>query len=426
MTVVEQLTTPSPRAAAVIHRAPSASVEQARFAVIQLGARRHYAVPRALHAAGQLQKLYTDFVSVELPAPLVSRLPKALQRAASRRLPLPAERVRAFPGVGVRFAAWRRLRPQTPLPACLWAGQRLCELALRDGLDGANAVYTYNTAGLEVLREGRRRGAFTVLDQTIAPYTTERELMAQERETFPGWEAAESEEAVAEYEGRERQEWSHADRIICGSQFVADEIARLGGPAERCRVVPSTAGAGLPPMKRSRGARLRVLYCGAVGLRKGAPYVLAAAQRLKAIAEFRMVGAVNVLPAAAAELAKHVELLGPVPRQAVREHYQWANVLLLPSLCEGSAGVTYEAMSTGLPVVVTPNAGSIAVHGEHGFIVPIRHVEAICDALAMLHTRRELLEAMSSRAAQAMQSLNPDRYGRDLLRAMQPPSFSPC
>ena len=47
-----------------------------------------------------------------------------------------------------------------------------------------------------------------------------------------------------------------------------------------------------------------------------------------------------------------------------------ADVFVFPSLFEGSAVVTYEALAAGLPSVVTPSAGSVVRDGVEGFIVP--------------------------------------------------------
>jgi glycosyltransferase involved in cell wall biosynthesis len=62
--------------------------------------------------------------------------------------------------------------------------------------------------------------------------------------------------------------------------------------------------------------------------------------------------------------------------------YGWADVLVLPSLSEGSATVVYEALAAGIYVIATPNAGSV-LSGASAFgeIVPIRSAAAIADAL---------------------------------------------
>lgn len=81
------------------------------------------------------------------------------------------------------------------------------------------------------------------------------------------------------------------------------------------------------------------------------------------------------------------------------EIYQRADVLVLPSLAEGSALVVLEAMSSGLPVVVTPNVGADAVRdGVEGFVVPIRSPELIAQRLSTLSEDSELRHSMGKRA----------------------------
>jgi hypothetical protein len=77
------------------------------------------------------------------------------------------------------------------------------------------------------------------MEQTIAPAEVEDRLVSDELEAFPGWEERGGADPYrAEFAARERAEWSGADLILCGSDFVRQGIAACGGPIERCRVVP--------------------------------------------------------------------------------------------------------------------------------------------------------------------------------------------
>jgi len=165
--------------------------------------------------------------------------------------------------------------------------------------------------------------------------------------------------------------------------------------------------------------RLRVLTVGAVGLRKGSPYVLAAAKQLKGIAEFRMVGAIHASSTAEAEIRQWIDLAGIVPRSGMTEQYTWADVFLLPSLCEGSATSTYEALAYGLPVITTPNAGSVARDGLEGFIVPARDADAIVEKLTLLVRDRELLARISDNALQLSKEYTLKKYGDRLIDALR-------
>ena len=67
--------------------------------------------------------------------------------------------------------------------------------------------------------------------------------------------------------------------------------------------------------------------------------------------------------------------------------YQQADIFVLPSIEEGSALVTYEAMACGLPVVTTPNAGSVVRDGVEGFIVSIRDPDALAERIESVALR---------------------------------------
>jgi glycosyltransferase involved in cell wall biosynthesis len=171
------------------------------------------------------------------------------------------------------------------------------------------------------------------------------------------------------------------------------------------------------PERPSREGLLRVLTVGAVGLQKGAPDVLTAARQTKEVATFRMVGQVRVAPSAERDLRSHLELRGAVPRSDIGEHFAWADVFLLPSICEGSATVTYEALASGLPVICTRNTGSVVRDGVDGFIVPIRSPEAIAKRLEQLASDRQLLRQLSLNARQRSAEFTLERYGERLLGA---------
>ena len=137
------------------------------------------------------------------------------------------------------------------------------------------------------------------------------------------------------------------------------------------------------------GRRLRVLFAGEVGLRKGAPYLLEALRQLGAgEVEARFAGPIALSPEKLASYGDVASFPGPVPRVQMPALYRWADVLALPSVCEGSATVVYEALAAGVYVITTPNAGSVlSGASEFGEIVPTRDVEAI---VAALHRRRDL------------------------------------
>ena len=397
------------------------------FAVAQLGARMHYAVPRIFHSAGLLDRLFTDICAQKGWPRLLGLVPAAMQPAGLRRLSgrvvegVPSSLVTAFNLFGLEYSR-RRARAQNPTDSTkvyLWGGKRFCELIIKTGLGGAGGVYVFNSAGLELLEHARKLGLKTVMEQTIAPTEIELKILARENAAHPDWEPAASRNDLAkELADREKAEWKNADIILCGSEFVRQGIASCGGPAARCKVVPYGVAAGSIAPREPHSGTLRVLTVGAAGLRKGTPHVLAAAQKLGAKAKFRLAGQIGVSNSARELLSKHVELLGPVPRGEIGKLYEAADVFLLPSLCEGSATATYEALAAGLPVITTPNAGSVVRDGIDGFIVPPSIPDAIVEKLALLAADRTLLNTMSANARQRASEFTLEAYSRRLLGAI--------
>lgn len=407
--------------------------DKGRVLVAQLGARMHYAVPKVLEDAGALERLFSDYCPTAALCKVLGAIPTVLRTHAVHRalgrIPfgVPREKIHAFNSFGLEYL-WRRQFAQGPQEAVethLWAGRAFCERVLQCGFGGAATVYAYNSAALELIQAARDRGLRTCIEQTIAPLAHEQKLMKAECNRFPGWASLNgSSESFARLAQREAAEWDATDIIVCGSQFVLEGIKECGGPHEKCVVVPYGVDFQLPPSvglkgKSYDGTRpLRVLTIGTVGLRKGSQYVLEAAKRLKGVAEFRIVGTIGVTRDAELELRQHLQLTGPVPRSCIVDHLQWADVFLLPSICEGSATVTYEAIATGLPVICTPNAGSVVQDGLDGFLVPVYQVEPICNRLSRLASDSNLLMEMRHAAITASENFTVRAFGNRLLSAL--------
>jgi glycosyltransferase involved in cell wall biosynthesis len=397
--------------------------------VAQLGARMHYAVPRILHQRGMLLRFFTDAYGGRFPVRLVRYLPDMMVPAGLRNLlarnaPLPPEKVRAFQLFGARYAfkLRRAFTPSDRTKAYLWAGTRFNELVLHEGLHDADAVYGCNSACEMIFRHARGKGLLTVMDQSSVPRLVEERILNSERKSCSNWEDAFNDEFSEEYARRERNEWELSDLILCPSDFVRDSVISEGGSPEKCVVVPY--GVELPeavPEKAREGADgLNVLFVGRVSLPKGIRFLCEAMRSFAGKrVTCRMVGQICVDERRLREYAPpNVELVGRVPRSEVARHYRWADVFCLPSLCEGSATVIYEALAHGLPVITTPNSGSIVRDGIEGVIVPIRDAGAIASAMDRFLQDRKHLECMSGAALKRAAFGSLEAYGERFVAAI--------
>ncbi len=384
-----------------------------RFAVAQLGARRHYAVPRALESCGALGTFFTDtcangrwFAAMRKYLPTCAR-PRLLRKFLDRVVPdLESNKIQCFHRLAVlaSLRSQRRHAPRQLYERYLHTNRRFGQLVVRRGMRGVQGVYVFNGAGLEILQHAKERGWVCVVDQTMSPIDVVESMLAEERRRWPGWDlAAIDRDDWLPLAQRERAEWELADKIICGSDFVVAGISKDAGPVERCAVVEyGSFAATRGNERRADDARgeFRVLFVGTVGLRKGIPYLLEAARLLRRESiRIRVVGPIQVSVSRERELRESVEVVGPVPRSEVANHFRWADALVLPTLAEGSANVCFEALASGLPVITTPNAGSIVRNGQDGFIVPSCHSELLAERILQLADDHQLWQEMSASAA---------------------------
>lgn len=407
-----------------------AAAPPARVAVAMIGARRHYAVPVLLDRAGLLARLYTDAYPgkgwLRLARPLLSAASDDpnVRRLLRRRCNVPTSRITAFNTLGMRYW-WRLTRARSAAEteaAFMWAGDAFARRACRTRWNGFTGIYGFNSAARRLFEHARATGVKCILDQTIAPRRIYEQLLNEEARRWPTWidsTSLTSSTAIAE---QEQAEWDLADTILAGSQFVLDGLVASGAAAGKCRLVPYGTDTQMftpMPPRAERGGPLRVLFVGSVGLRKGVPYLLQAARTLGNLVRVRIVGPLDC-PRQCLDpcVPDNTQLTGPIPRGELRPHFEWADVLCLPSLCEGSAAVTYEARAAGLPVVCTPNAGATVEDGVDGFVVPVRNVEALVARFETLARDRNLLEHMGAQAARRSPQYGWEQYGRRLVAAV--------
>ena len=359
-----------------------------RVLVAQLGARRHYAVPRALSEVGSLELLFTDASRHTFPwrqiALLVDadNLPRFLSSSLRRRIDdVPADRIRGFWLYAVSGRLWDRLRPrESKVDFWVRRNRRFAQLVCSRSWQATDTVYAFNGAALEIFQLARRRGLRCLLDQTAAPWRYNTMLLRKEIERWPDWEnsPADLDRSGAMIE-REEAEWELADTIICGSDFVVEQVGAVGGPAEKCRVVryptPALRMSCKPHRKGNAELPIRVLFVGTLQLRKGIQYFYEAARQLGGKRfQFRAVGESALTVSAHQKLSGVAEVTGRVSRPEVAKHLDWADLFVLPTLSEGSANVCHEAIAAGLPVLTTRAAGIEVSSG------PVRLMDA--DSLA--------------------------------------------
>lgn len=272
----------------------------------------------------------------------------------------------------------------------------------------SDVVHAFEGAALATLGAARRDGRLAVLD---VPSAHERYAEAA---------ALEGDRAARFPTERIRAERAGADLLLAPSKFVRDCLIDNGTPEERVAIVPYGADPSAYEPARPDREGFHVAFVGEIGYRKGVRHLLNAWRRL------RLPGARLTLAGRAAErslvrdLPEGARWAGPISRERVRRLMSEAHAFALPSLAEGSALVTYEAMAAGLPSVVTLESGSRVREGADGFVVPRRDAGALAERLEALAEDPGMRARMGASARARIEGgFTWEHYRRRLMAAWQ-------
>ncbi len=304
-------------------------------------------------------------------------------------------------------------------PLGIDAVYRALDAAVARKIGAARAVYCYEDGALATFRAARERGLPSFYELPIAYWETTRRLLCEEAERLPAWAfTLQAPDDSAEKLERKTEELRLADTIVCPSQFVRDSL-----PAGVDAIVAEFGSPPIPPLRTTRReiGPLRLLFAGALTQRKGLADVFAALRLLG-----RKDVELTVMGAALAPLAfyrgecSHFIYEPPRSHRRVLELMDACDILILPSIVEGRALVQQEALSRGLPLLITPNTGGedLIEAGVTGWLVPIRDPSALADRMAWFADHRRELPAMREAARKMAFSRSWASYTRQILDAI--------
>jgi glycosyltransferase involved in cell wall biosynthesis len=395
-------------------RATDASnLPSSQWLCCQLGAREHYAIPRALLRIGMLWSLVTDAW-----VPPSSLLAKCCGHSSRFRHRFHSElrdaRVKAFNSSLVLFEMLAGARDSKVWPKILarnqWFQRKVVNALTADFrplTSDAPVLLSYSYTALEPFRYAKANGWKTLLVQ-IDPGPEEERIVAEETAREPEL-AADWQAAPPEYWAFWREECKLADRIVVNSEWSRTGLIKAGVIGEKLTVIPlayEELGVGRlaePRLQRNYPDHftaerpLRVLFLGLINLRKGVARLLEAARILRdEPVEFWMVGPVEIANASTITDAGRVKWFGPVTRNQAAGFYRNADLFILPTLSDGFAITQLEAQAHGLPVIASKNCGKVVENGVNGSILDEPSAACIAYAVRDCIASPDRLEKLAS------------------------------
>ncbi|MDQ7878347.1 glycosyltransferase family 4 protein [Microbacterium sp. QXD-8] len=273
-------------------------------------------------------------------------------------------------------------------------------------LDGSadDVVHAWPLASARTLRAARRRGIPGVREVPNTHTAHAYEVVAREYAAL-GLEPPRggSHTGDARRLATEESEYAAAVGLLVPSEAVAGSFLDRGFENDRLLRHRYGCTVTAPPARGDGGRPFTAVFLGRGSPRKGLHTALQAwtASRAAAGGRFLVYGLLDDDYAAfLAPLLAHpsVEVRGvtPEPMSVLAA----ADVLLLPTVEEGSALVTYEAQVAGCVPLVSTAAGAVIDEGVTGLTHRVGDLDALTEQLDLLAARPEMLARMS-RAAMA-------------------------
>ena len=271
-----------------------------------------------------------------------------------------------------------------------------------------SAIHAFEYTALRTFEEGRRSGKLCVLHLPSLDSKHYEELQRRQVLEWPSLADPNQSYFEKRFErryARRCQERELADIIVCNSQLTARSHISAGVDPAKVVVTPLGGPETISEGElayRPTHEPLRVIWAGPFSLRKGAHHFMAAWRSLNAgsRAEAHVYGSMNLPNGAMPGIPDGMQFFGSVSQQQLFAAFQAADVLVFPTLSDGFGMVVTEALSRGLPVIVTPEAGAsdLIVPGKNGLIVPPADPIALASALTWCLDNREVLQAMKPQA----------------------------
>lgn len=391
------------------------------------GTQHSYQTALAFQELGMLQYYVTGFYykTSGVLARLVKLVPleyaKKIERQLLRRRKdgLDQNLIRTFslPDLIYVLSTWLKFTQKWSGQVLRWRNRQFDESVARMvKATRPDAVICYDGCALNTFKACKKTGSVAILEQSIGHLKSGIKILREEAELHPEFADTLSINVPEWLVVQCTTEAIVADRVIAASEYVRDSLVNNGVSASRIALCPYGVDIEqFRPAEKVDDRPFQILFVGQLSQRKGIKYLLEAVKDLHLEnAELVLMGGVGGSGEGLKSYEGIFRHIKHVPYSELPKYYQAADIFVFPSLHEGSALAIYEALASGLPVITTPNSGSVVRDGVEGFIVPIRDIEALKEKILLLYQNKNLMDQMGLQARKRAESFTWRAYRQRL------------
>lgn len=279
----------------------------------------------------------------------------------------------------------------------------------------------WSSNSLHSIRKAKQKGIITIVERGSSHIEYQNQILKDEYDIH-GIPYKGIPRKIIE---KEIKEYNEADYICVPSSYVRRTF--LEKDIKEDKIMQISYGVNLTHFYKvpKNDDTFRVVFCGAISLRKGVQYLLQAFTELNLPnSELILIGAIQEEMKIFMKKFKNDKIVfkGSLPEKELYKYYSQGSVFCLPSIEEGLAMVQVQAMACGLPLICTTNTGGedLIEEGKQGFVGQIRDIEFLKEKILLCYENKELLEYMSQEAIKRVSEGHTwNHYGDNILRHYQ-------
>lgn len=287
--------------------------------------------------------------------------------------------------------------------------------------------YDYNSALLFEKMSVECPDVIRVLDVSIATRPFMQETFkkdyeqTKEKALLENYPEIWSDESIS----RVYREIRKADYFLAPSQVVKKSLMFCGVDEGKIKLVPYGTDCSKFEYKERvvKNGPLNLIFVGAVDYRKGIHHLLKVVSKFDTgLVDVKLVGEYDAESFIYKEYHtfSNIHFCGFVTHDILSRYYQESDVFVFPTLGEGFGMVVLEAMSCGLPVIITDVAGGndAITDGVDGFEFTAGDDEQLYEKIEWFLKHRDRIPQMAAQARKKAETYTWDVYSERLQAAL--------
>lgn len=283
-----------------------------------------------------------------------------------------------------------------------------------------DVVHAWPSGSLKTLRAARELGIPTVLERPNSHTRFAYEVVGAECRRLGITPHHEFTYKPGTLE-REEAEFAAADFLLCPSTFVQQTFIDKGFSRDRllCHQYGFDQKVYFPDAKKDAKRQFTMLFVGVDQVRKGLHFALEAWQKCTAHRSGKFLIAGELTYEFRKRFSQYLQLPSVVVlghRRDVPELMRNADILILPTIEEGSPLVCAEAIGSGCVPVASKVCEGVCTHMRNSLIHNTGDVDTLAEHITVLHEDRELLRRLRDEAIRGIPNLTWEAAGERLLQ----------